>query len=94
MTAKKLTQKEFQREVCNTFPDWKWTILPFKALGTKESRGHIHRMEWEYSCEGWRYTREGSAMLLVKGEGKSMDEALDSQSTVACSFEAKVNDPD
>lgn len=89
-----LTQEEFQQEVCNNFPDWKWTILPFRAVGTKESQGNVHRMEWRYSSEGWDYTREGNATLLVKGEGKSMDEALDSQSTVACSFEAKVNGPD
>jgi hypothetical protein len=93
MTAKTLTQKEFQREVRNNFPGWKWTFFGFRAVG-KTSKGH--RMEWQYSNEGWwDYTREGSATLLVKGEGTSMDEALDFQSTFACSFdEAKLNDPD
>ena len=89
--TKTLTREEFQRELRNNFPGWRWSffscISGFGAVG-KNSKGH--RMEWEYyDYEGWRYTREGSATVLVKGEGKSMDEALDSQSTVACSFEAK-----
>ena len=93
--VKTLTQEEFQQQVCSNFPGWEWTffsyISGFKAVG--KSMGQ--QMEWEYyNHEGWRYIREGSAKVLVKGHGESMDEVLDSQSTVVCSFEAKLNDSD
>jgi hypothetical protein len=91
MTAKTLTQKEFQREVRNNFPGWKWTFFGFRAVG-KTSKGH--RMEWQYSSEGWSYTREGTATVVSKGSGNSVEEALDAQSVKACSFDAKLNDPD
>jgi hypothetical protein len=93
--TKTLTRKEFQRELCNNFPGWRWTffscISGFGAVG-KNSKGH--RMEWQYSSEGWSYTREGTATVVSKGSGNSVEEALDAQSVKACSFEAKLNDPD